>query len=254
MKVYMKFSVTFVLLSLLFIVYKSEAFAYNVMPASDNYYYKTLCGTYVYEEAVIGAKPVTYLDINFSLYVTGITDTGFYQILLNKRPAYVSGLCVDMISKYPTGIEAIKGAFNKIADAYNMQLETSYKYIDSFGLLDITGDGFPELIAANGKEIYSYYNEKPVMIYYSDTPKTFYYNKNLGFVISSRSNYGNTVYEILTMNYSLLPWGQLTCYMPGLCGQDIKTYKTIDFCYNNEEEVRQKLGETLYSLYVAGSI
>lgn len=253
-KFYSKLLILFIFVFSICIGNKADALAYNILPVEGIYNYKTIYGAYVYDTPVIGAKTFDYLDVYTDLDVTGVTDTGFFQIKIKERIGYVSGLFVEISNKYPVGEEARKEAFKKIADAFNMQLETSSKYIPEFGIKDITGDGFPELIAANGKEIYSYFNEKPVMIYYSDIPKTFYYNKNLRLVLSGYS-YGNkTLNEVLTMDYSVLPWGQLTCFLPGLAGQDIKTYSQITYNYTNNEETREKLGEILYSLYVAGSI
>jgi hypothetical protein len=46
----------------------------------------------------------------------------------------------------------------EIATAYQIQLEQMESYSPAFGLLDITGDGIPELFDSNKNEIY---NRKP---------------------------------------------------------------------------------------------
>lgn len=58
-----------------------------------------------------------------------------------------------------------------------MQLEFMESYSENFALIDVTGDGIPEIFDDAGREIYTYYDKRPVMLYYSDNPVTFYYSK-----------------------------------------------------------------------------
>ena len=57
---------------------------------------------------------------------------------------------------------------DKFTKAYQNQLELMKGYSSAFALLDVTGDGIPELFDLSGQEIYTYYEERAVMMYYSE--------------------------------------------------------------------------------------
>lgn len=92
-----------------------------------------------------------------------------------------------------------------------MQLEFMESYSSNFALIDVTGDGIPEIFDADGKEIYTYYDKRPVMIYYAEYPVNFYYSKDENKLLGKYTWNKKDIWEVYYKDTSLLPWGQLRC-------------------------------------------
>jgi hypothetical protein len=114
----------------------------------------------------------------------------------------------------------------------------------TFALIDITGDGVPELISGNDAEIYTYYNERAVMIYYSANPTTLYYSSKDKKLLGKYTWNSTEYWEVYSRDTSLLPWGQYIC-----TSTDASPYKdnasTIEKKYTNNEETRNGMYSTL---------
>ena len=125
------------------------------------------------------------------------------------------------------------------ADAYRMQLEFMESYSGTFALVDVTGDGIPELFDAEGKEIYTYYNKRPVMIYYSENPVKFYYSKKENKLLGKYTWNKKDIWEVYYKDTSLLPWGQFKCI--GVATTPTKDAPVITRDYTNNAETRADL-------------
>ncbi len=113
-------------------------------------------------------------------------------------------------------------------------------YCEDFALIDVTGDGIPEIFDDAGREIYTYYDERPVMIYYSDYPVTFYYSKNDNKLMGKYTWNKKEIWEVYNKDVSLLPWGQFKCI-----STNASPYKdhavAVSREYKNDAETRADL-------------
>ena len=155
----------------------STALAFNVTPITMVEMYTT-SGTPVYATPDVYSPVVVYLERFTNVRVFGITDNGFYQVDLNGTYYIPGPFMVSQIEPAKTEKQKALDNLDDFTAAYRMQLEFMESYSEDFALIDVTGDGIPEIFDDAGREIYTYYDERPVMIYYSDYPVTFYYSKN----------------------------------------------------------------------------
>ena len=125
------------------------------------------------------------------------------------------------------------------AEAYRMQLEFMESYSSTFALVDVTGDGIPELFDAEGKEIYTYYDKRPVMIYYSENPVKFYYSKKENKLLGKYTWNKKDIWEVYYKDTSLLPWGQFKCV--GTATSPTKDAPVVTRDYTNNAETRADL-------------
>lgn len=184
--------------------------ALSITPVDVKMY--STSGTPVYAAPDVYANVVVYLERFVNVTVTGITDNGFYRVDLNGDYYIPGPYLVSKIEAEKTEKQKALENLGKFAEAYCIQLEHMESYSTSFALLDVTGDGMPELFDLNGKEIYTYYNERAVMLYYSEYPVTFYYDKKDNVLLGYYKWNGTDIWEVYYRDTSLLPWGQFKCY------------------------------------------
>lgn len=184
--------------------------AMNVIPMDVKMY--TTSGTPVYATPDLTSQIVCVLERFVNVTVTGVTENGFYQVDFNGK-FYIPGpFLIAKVEAAKTEKQLALEKLSDFADAYRAQLEQMASYSASFALLDVTGDGIPELFASNGKEIYTYYDGRAVMIYYAENANTFYYSKKNNRLAGKYKWNEKECWEGFMMDYSLLPWGQLKCY------------------------------------------
>lgn len=200
----------------------------------------TTSGTPVYAEPDVTKPVALYLERFVNVTVTGITDNGFYQINLNGN-YYVPGIyLIQQVNPGKTDKQKALDDLSDFSEAYKDQLNHMASYSSSFALIDITGDGIPEIIDSNGCEIYSYYDKRVVMLYYSDNPTNFYYDKNNNTLIGKYTWNKKDIWEVYYRDTSLVPWGQFKCY-----STDASAYKgnakAISKSYTNDESTRKDM-------------
>jgi hypothetical protein len=232
-----------VLVTTLAMALPSTSLAFSVTPYTVEMY--ATSATPVYATPDVFSKVVVYLDRFINVRVTGITDNGFYQIDMNGT-YYIPGAYL-IASKEETKTEKQKALDNleKFSKAYVNLLKQMDSYENkTFALIDITGDGVPELISGNDAEIYTYYNERAVMIYYSANPTTLYYSSKDKKLLGKYTWNSTEYWEVYSRDTSLLPWGQYIC-----TSTDASPYKdnasTIEKKYTNNEETRNGMYSTL---------
>lgn len=186
------------------------ALAFNVTPIEMVEMYTT-SGTPVYATPDVLSPVVVYLDRFTNVRVFGITDNGFYQVDLNGTYYIPGPYMVSRIEPEKTEKQKALDDLEDFTDAYRMQLEFMESYSEKFALIDVTGDGIPEIFDDAGREIYTYYNERPVMMYYSENPVTFYYSKNDNKLLGKYTWNKKEIWEVYNKDVSLLPWGQFKC-------------------------------------------
>jgi hypothetical protein len=107
----------------------------------------------------------------------------------------------------------------------------------SFALIDVTGDGVPELVSGDNTEIYTYYNERAVMIYYSAYPIRLFYSKKDNKLLGQYIWNNREIWEVYNKDTSLLAWGQFKCV-----STDASAYKKniveIEKSYTNDTDTR----------------
>lgn len=184
--------------------------AFSVTPISVVEMYST-SATPVYATPDVFSPVVVYLDRFVNVRITGITDNGFYQVDLNGTYYIPGPYMVSQIAPEKTEKQKALENLEKFAEAYTNQLEQMESYSSKFALIDVTGDGIPEIFDAAGKEIYTYYNERPVMMYYSENPVTFYYSKKDNKLLGKYTWNKQEIWEVYNKDVSLLPWGQFKC-------------------------------------------
>lgn len=188
----------------------TTAYALQIIPYEAKMY--TTSGTPVFGVPNVTSNVVVYMDRFIQVTVTGITENGFYQIDLNGK-YYVPGIyLIPQVNPAKTDKEKALEELQEIATAYQIQLEQMESYSPAFGLLDITGDGIPELFDSNKNEIYTYYNGHAVMLYYSEYANEFYYSKKDNVLVGKYYWNNKEICEVFYRDTSLLPWGQLNCY------------------------------------------
>ena len=185
----------------------ATALAFNVTPIQMVEMYAT-SATPVYAAPDVYSPVVVYLERFTNVRVFGITDNGFYQVDLNGTYYIPGPFMVSQIEPAKTEKQKALDNLDDFTAAYRMQLEFMESYCEDFALIDVTGDGIPEIFDDAGREIYTYYDERPVMIYYSDYPVTFYYSKNDNKLMGKYTWNKNEIWEVYNKDVSLLPWGQ----------------------------------------------
>ncbi|MDE5699084.1 MAG: hypothetical protein K2I96_17035 [Lachnospiraceae bacterium] len=216
----------------------TTALAFNVTPIEMVEMYTT-SGTPVYATPDVFSPVVVYLERFTNVRVYGITDNGFYQVDLNGT-FYIPGpFMVSQIQPAKTEKQKALEDLEDFAEAYRMQLEFMESYSSSFALVDVTGDGIPEIFDAEGKEIYTYYDKRPVMIYYSENPVKFYYSKNENKLLGKYTWNKKDIWEVYYRDTSLLPWGQFKCI--GVATSPTKDAPVITRDYTNNAETRADL-------------
>lgn len=194
-------------------------------------------GTPVYAAPDVYANVVVYLERFVNVTVTGITDNGFYRVDLNGDYYIPGPYLVPKIEAEKTEKQKALENLEKFAEAYRIQLEVMESYSTSFALLDVTGDGIPELFDLSGKEIYTYYNERAVMLYYAEYPVTFYYDKKDNVLLGYYKWNGTDIWEVYYRDTALLPWGQLKCYTTN-AGPYKSNATAVSREYTNNAETR----------------
>lgn len=198
------------LVAAVFLQKPATSFAFNVTPVSVVEMYST-SGTPVYAAPDVFSPVVVYLDRFTNVRVNGITDNGFYRVDLNGTYYIPGPFMVSQIEPAKTEKQKALEDLQDFADAYRMQLEFMDSYSPRFALVDVTGDGIPEIFDDAGREIYTYYNERPVMMYYTENPVTFYYSKKDNILLGKYTWNKNEIWEVYNKDVSLLPWGQFKC-------------------------------------------
>ena len=132
----------------------AKAYALNITPISVELY--TTSGTPVYATPDVYGQVVTYLDRFINVRVTGITDNGFYQVNLGETYYIPGPFMITQVEPAKTEKQKALDNLDKLVEAYRIQLEQMESYSPSFALMDVTGDGIPEIFDKDGKEIYSY--------------------------------------------------------------------------------------------------
>ncbi len=223
----------------------SKAYAINVTPISIELY--STSGTPVYAVPDVFSNIVVVLDRFVNVRVTGITDNGFYRVDIGGTYYIPGPFMVAQVNPPKSEKQKALENLNKVTEAYRMQLGFMESYSPNFALIDVTGDGIPEIFDASGKEIYTYYNERPVMIYYSGTPMTFYYSKNDNRLYGKYYWNGKAVWEGYFNDTSLLPWGQLKCDMTLTSAPNAAE---ISRNYTNNEDTRNDMYNILYGILI----
>lgn len=214
----------------------STAYAFNVIPIDMVEMYTT-SGTPVYATPDVFSSVVVYLDRFTNVRVYGITDNGFYQVDLNGT-FYIPGpYMVSQIQPEKTEKQKALENLEDFADAYRMQLEFMESYSERFALIDVTGDGIPEIFDDAGREIYTYYDKRPVMMYYSDNPVTFYYSKKDNKLLGKYTWNKKEIWEVYNKDVSLLPWGQFKC-ISTVASPYTGNATAISREYTNDDETR----------------
>jgi hypothetical protein len=202
-------------------------------------------GTPVYAEPNVLSNIVMYLDRFVNIRVTGITDTGFYQVDIGGTYYIPGTYMIASTQESKTEKQKALDNLDTFAKAYINQLEQMQDYEDtSFALKDVTGDGVPELISGDNREIYTYYNERAVMIYYSENPITLYYSSKDNKLIGKYTWNSNEYWEVYNKDTTLLPWGQFKCV-----SSNASSYKDnateISEDYTNDADTRGQMYEIL---------
>lgn len=224
----------------------AKSYAFEVTPIATVELYST-SATPVYAQPDVFSPIVVYLDRFINVRVTGITDNGFFRVDLDGAYYIPGPYLVAQINPEKTEKQKALDNLNKLTEAYRMQLGFMESYSTTFALKDVTGDGVPEIFDADGKEIYTYYEERPVMIYYSANPVSFYYSKDDNKLYGSYKWNDKTIWESYYKDTSLLPWGQFKCSAT-VSAASGATAVTRD--YTNNEETRNDLYNILYKMLI----
>lgn len=210
-------------------------YALSVTPVNVKMY--TTSGTPVFATPDLYSSVVVYIERFVNVTVTGITDNGFYQVDLNGNYYIPGPYLVGQIEPVKTEKQKVLENLEKFAEAYRIQLEQMTSYSTSFGLLDVTGDGIPELFDLSGKEIYTYHDGRAVMIYYSEYPLAFYYSKKDNVLLGKYTWNKNEIWEVYFKDTSLFSWGQIKCF-----STDASLYKknatAVPHSYVNDDSTR----------------
>ena len=235
-------ALTVILLTTMVLQPSASAYALSVTPIDVKMY--TTSGTPVYATPDVFSPVVMYLDRFVNVRVTGITDNGFYRVDIGGT-FYIPGpFMISQIAPEKTEKQKALERIDDFTEAYIILLEQMESYSETFALIDVTGDGVPEIFDASGKEIYTYYEKRPVMMYYSEYPLTFYYSKKDNKLLGNYNWNGNSIWEVYVNDKSLLPWGQFRCV-----STDASAYRgnatVISREYTNNAETRGNLKNIL---------
>lgn len=222
------------------------SYAFDVTPISVVEMYST-SATPVYATPDVFSPVVVYLDRFVNVRVTGITDNGFYQVDLNGTYYIPGPYMVSQIAPEKTEKQKALENLDQLTEAYSIQLEQMESYSSRFALLDVTGDGVPEIFDEAGKEIYTYYNKHPVMMYYSEYPMTFYYSKKQNQLLGKYTWNSNEIWEVYSKDISLLPWGQFKCISTA-ASQYTGNASIISKDYTNDAATRADLKNILNNM------
>lgn len=226
----------------------TKAFALNIIPYETKMY--TTSGTPVFAVPDVTSKVILYMDRFVNVTVTGITENGFYQIDLNGK-YYIPGIyLISQVNPAQTDKQKVLEKLKEIATAYQIQLEQMASYSPAFGLLDITGDGIPELFDSNKKEIYTYHEGHSVMLYYAEYANEFYYSKKDNVLVGKYYWNNKEICEVFYRDTSLLPWGQLQCYTTD-ASPYAKNLTYVSMPYTNDASNRGNLYNTLHAIVSA---
>lgn len=222
-----------------------KAYALSVTPVNVKMY--TTSGTPVFATPDVYSGVVVYLERFVNVTVTGITDNGFYQVDLNGNYYIPGPYLVGQIEPIKTEKQKALENLDKFAQAYRTQLEFMKDYSTSFGLLDVTGDGIPELFDLGGKEIYTYHDGRAVMMYYSEYPVSFYYSKKDNVLLGKYTWNKKEIWEVYFKDVSLYSWGQLKCF-----STDASAYKNnataVERSYVNDDSTRADMYNILKNI------
>jgi hypothetical protein len=217
----------------------STSYAFDVTPVSMEMY--STSGTPVYATPDVLSNVVTYLDRFLKVQVTGITDNGFYVVDIGGTYYIPGQYMVTSLDAEKTEKQKALENLDKFTTAYVNQLEQMDSYTNkSFGLVDVTGDGVPELFDGDGNEIYTYYNERAVMMYYSEYPITLYYSKKHNQLLGKYTWNSKEIWEVYNKDTSLLPWGQFRCVSTNASAYT-GTAVAISRTYTNNAETRANM-------------
>lgn len=212
-----------------------KTYALSVTPVDVKMY--TTSGTPVFAAPDLYSSVVVYIERFVNVTVTGITDNGFYRVDLNGDYYIPGPYLVGQIVADKTEKEKVLENLADFAEAYRTQLEFMKDYSTSFGLLDVTGDGIPELFDLSGKEIYTYHDGRAVMMYYSEYPLTFYYSKKDNVLLGKYTWNKTEIWEVYFKDVSLYSWGQFKCF-----STDASLYKknatAVAHSYVNDDSTR----------------
>ena len=224
--------------------YEVEA-ASNVIAVEMELY--STSGTPVYATDNVLTNVSFYLERFTLVKVTGITTSGFYRVDIGGT-YYIPGAFLVAQSSAPlTEKEIMLKALEERAEAYAMLLEQSQQNITTYGLMDLTGDGLPELFAGNGKEIYTCYNGRPVMMYYGMYQDTFYKSPKDHALIGKYLWNDQDVWEVFYVDMSLLPWGQFRCFST-VATPYIENAVQITYPYTNDAATRAGIMSVLQNM------
>lgn len=223
----------------------TKTYALSVTPVNVKMY--TTSGTPVFAAPDLNSGVVVYLERFVNVTVTGITDNGFYQVDFNGNYYIPGPYLVGQIEPVKTEKQKVLESLEEFAEAYEIQLGFMKDYSTAFGLLDVTGDGVPELFDLSGKEIYTYHNGRAVMMYYSEYPVTFYYSKKDNMLLGKYTWNNSEIWEVYFKDTSLYSWGQFKCF-----STDASAYKknatAVSRAYVNDDATRADMYNILKTI------
>lgn len=129
----------------------ATALAFNVTPIQMVEMYAT-SATPVYAAPDVYSPVVVYLERFTNVRVFGITDNGFYQVDLNGTYYIPGPFMVSQIEPAKTEKQKALDNLDDFTAAYRMQLEFMESYCEDFALIDVTGDGIPEIFDDAGRK------------------------------------------------------------------------------------------------------
>lgn len=217
--------------------------AANITACSVTFYTKP--ATPCYSQPDLNSPIVTYLDKFLPVNVTGFTDNSFFRVNIGVD-VYIPVSFLSETLNNKSEKQITKEKITDCANAYKMQLEQMEGICDYFGLFDVNGDGFPELVTDN-EQIFTYYNKRPAMAYYNSYHCSLYYHKGTN-TLAAKLNYDDkTHWEIYSYSTAVLPSGYFTCV-----STDINPYGNgltkIVYPFKNDEDKRGELFDHLYHL------
>lgn len=224
----------------------ATAYAFDIIPIDVVEMYTT-SGTPVYAAPDVFSNVVIYLDRFVNVRVTGITDNGFYRVDIGGTYYIPGPYMVTQVEPVKTEKQKALEELEDFAEAYTIQLEQMESYSSAFALIDVTGDGIPEIFDESGKEIYTYYNKRSVMMYYSEYPLTFYYSKKDNKLLGNYTWNGKSIWEVYNKDTSLLPWGQFKCVSTSASAYQSNA-AVISRSYTNNAETRADLYNILKNI------
>lgn len=223
--------------------------AHEIVDCSVTFYTKP--ATPCFSQPDVTSPIITYLDKFLPVNVTGIVDNQFFRVNIGAD-VYIPIQYLSDRKNNKSKDQIEKDQITDYANAYKMVLEQLSGMCHAFGLLDITGDGIPELIT-DTRQIYTVYNKKPALVYYSTYDCNMYYNKSKNQFASKFGYDGKTHWEVYTLTTSPVPSGYFICM-----STDISPYqnglKQIVFPLDNNSDTIGELFDHLYHLTGHGDL